>query len=264
MVCRQQIHSRQDGQVLPRVGPTFDLDAAIDAHEATMGYAVRLWETSSTQSVARTALALLVHDAVCLHRAILVLGGAGWAFATPILARAMLDLSHSAQVIVHAPQPDVAAFEWLYAFAKDEIYRSSPDVQKAIAAALAQMNPTHRKQAEAFLASPKIGAYWYSKRFKSPRAIIRAFGTGALQETWKFLSSSAHGGYMGMRLFRLDPFHLDINPREDASKAAMGIIQSIKLLNDLLRTWERFVGGQGPEYATIKKLIIKAMALKPI
>ena len=67
-----------------------------------------------------------------------------------------------------------------------------------------------------------------------------------------------------MRLFRPDSVPFDLHPRKDDPKAVMGVIQSTKLLNDILRAWEQFVGGQGPEYATIKTLIIGAMALKPI
>ena len=276
---KQQMHTGADRRGEARrtatptidrtVAPTPDLKTALIAHEATMLYAVRVWNTSaSAQSVARKALAWLAHDAVCLHQAIHTLGLKGWAFATPILARSMLDLSLSVQVIVNASDPDVAAFEWLYAFAKDEPYRSDLKVQNEIAATkaqdLAQMSLADRKAAEAFLASSKAGHYWYSHRFKRPNDVIKAYGTGALDSTWRLLSGSSHGGWLGMRLFRPDPLRFDLTPREDAPKAAMGIIQSTKLLSDLLRAWERFVGGRGPDYTTIKALIVRAMALKPM
>jgi len=164
VVRRSKIPSSADKRSVASLAliPTFDLKTALAANEATIRYAIRVWETSSsTQSLARRALGWLAYDAVCLHQAILFLGLEGWAFATPILARSMLDLSLSVQVIVNASQPDVAAFEYLYAFAKDGLYQSSPEARQAIAAVcdreLAQMNPTDRKEAEAFLASQRLG-----------------------------------------------------------------------------------------------------------
>lgn len=147
--------------------PAFDLKKALTAHEAAIGYAVRLQTASSTEAdgggerlVALSALSVLAHEAVCLHRAIEVLAREGWAFGAPILMRSMLDLALSAVVIVNADRPDVAAFEYLYAFTKSDDYKSSPEAQKealeSINKHMEQMTLADREAAASYLASSKL------------------------------------------------------------------------------------------------------------
>ena len=250
--------------------PTFDLKKALAAHEGAIRYAVRLQRASSTKAdsgetlVALSALSVLAHEAVCLHRAIEVLATEGWAFGAPILMRSMLDLALSALVIVNADRPDVAAFEYLYAFTKSDDYQSNPAAQKeaqeSVDKHMKQMTPADREQAAGYLASTKSRPYWYSDRFSNPRAVIQAYGSPELEGMWRRLSSATHGGYIGMRMFRDDPFRLDINPRKDPRAAAFVLVGSTRLLIEMLHVWEHFLGGWGPEYEGIK-LVIQAAGI---
>ena len=244
-------------------GPVFDLRKALMAHDEATEYAVRVQAASSSkQSVARSALSVLAHESVCLHRAIEALGREGWAFAAPILMRSTLDLALSALVIVNADRPDVAAFEYFYAFTKGEDYRSNPKAQEETAVSvrthLEQMTSADRDAASAFLVSSKAGAFWYSDRFRGPSDVIQAYGTAELRELWRRLSSSTHGGYFGMRTFRADPFRLNINPRKDPQTGAMAVLGSTTVLVELLNIWERFIGVPSGEYQRIKGLVALA------
>jgi hypothetical protein len=242
------------------------LKIALVAHEMAIQYAVRVQAaSSSSQGIARSALSILAHDAVRLHRAVEVLACKGWACAGPILTRSILDLALSALVIVKADRPDVAAFECLYAFTQNEEYQSNlktkEETEISVREAFTQMIQADREAASKFLASSKPRKYWYSGRFKGQGEIIKAYGAAELHKLWRTLSGTTHGGYISIRMFRADPFRLDINPRRDPQTAARAVVLSTALLIALLDTWDRFVGGQGTEYQTIKHLL--ALAAPP-
>jgi hypothetical protein len=89
--------------------------------------------------VAVAALSVLAHDSICLHRAIYSLCRAGWAFATPILLRTMLDALLSVAVITRSARPNVAAFKFFYAGQRDvlqdlaESATAKPEAQANVA-----------------------------------------------------------------------------------------------------------------------------------
>src|SRR2546427_3155068 len=94
--------------------PLFDAREILSIHDEACEAAVRVQERSMRQAdtgagprVAISGLSVLAHDSICLHRAIVSLCSAGWAFAAPILLRAMLDALLSVTVITRSPRPNV-------------------------------------------------------------------------------------------------------------------------------------------------------------
>jgi hypothetical protein len=171
----------------------------------------------------------------------------------------MLDMVLSVVVIVNAKRPDVAGFEYLYAYIRSNDPRWVQKAQKHAAVwikhHLELMTPEDQEAAQAYLARSKARSYWYSDRFSGPDNVIRTYKMSDLSNLWRGWSSATHGGYAGMRMLRADPSRLNLNPRKDPETEARTIVLSTQVIIELLNIWDGFVGGHGPEYHTISELI---------
>jgi hypothetical protein len=241
----------------------FDPRDVIAIHDAAIGYVVKVQgasfqkaEQEQSDLVATSALSVLSHEMVCLHRAIKDLSLAGWAFAAPILLRSMVDAMCSIAVIANSDRPDVAAFKYFYTFTKDFLHdpTRAPDVvaakeapiraelEASIIEHMAQMTEGDQQAASNFQKQPPAGYYWYSDLFRGPTEIIKQFFSSDMLHTYKYLSLSTHAAFIGMRLFRDDPGLQDINPRKDPGAAGFAMIGSSRMLLESSRAIVLFRG----------------------
>jgi hypothetical protein len=152
----------------------------------------------------------------------------------------------SIAVIANSDRPDVAAFRYFYALARDVLQDVAqvPDIVAAAEASIraemdeavkqhmAQMTEDDQRAASDFLGQPPGGHYWYSGLFQGPTAIIRQFFSTEVLEVYRFFSSATHAAFIGMRRFRDDPGLQNINPRKDPRAAGFSILVSSRMLID--------------------------------
>jgi hypothetical protein len=240
----------------------FDLNKILAAHDAATVYAFRVQKCISKKAeedpknlVAAAALSTLAHECVCLHRAISDLARAGWAFAAPILLRSLLEAGISIAVIIESARPDVTAFKYFYSYVKDFLRdpathpapvlefedRIRAEAEAGIKANMAQMSPEDSATAEEWLRKPSSGHFWYSDEFSGPTKILEKHFSSETLYLYRTLSSAAHAGFIGMRMFRDDPELRDINPRKnDVGAIGMAMVLSAKLLADITRVRAKF------------------------
>ena len=215
--------------------PLFDGQEVYAIHDEACTAAVRVQERSMQRAqpgvghrVAVSGISVLTHDSICLHRAIHSLCFAGWAFAAPILLRAMLDALLSVVVITRSARPNVAAFKFLYAGARSALQDPAEsaavkaEARANIAKYRPQMTPEEQVEADSFLSERPRGAYWYSGEFRRPSEVISRH-LPAQADLYEILSSPAHAGFLGMRMFRDDcP-----SGREPASRSPSGGLRAL-------------------------------------
>ena len=255
--------------------PLYDPKDVIRVHDASFEYALRVQravgrqsERRTANSVAGAALMTLSHETICLHRATRELCGAGWAFAAPIMLRVMLETMCSVAVIANSLRPDVASFKYFYSYTKEDLSDPAVDPRRAAAETganiethLAQMTTDDRQLGKEYLQAPKAGNFWYNPEFAGPTAIIKEYAIAEVLDLYRMLSMAAHGGFLGMRVFRDDPDLLDVNPRKDLRATGFALVSSSRLLAEATRPRVVFEALRDGGYDDVMKMI---QALKPI
>jgi hypothetical protein len=90
-------------------------------HKAALDLAVRAQDLSvkkygsAENDILRDAFYVLLHDSVCVHRAIGCLVDEGWSGPGAALLRTLTDMSISAVALENSSEPRMAAFRYLYA-----------------------------------------------------------------------------------------------------------------------------------------------------
>jgi hypothetical protein len=178
-----------------------------------------------SREIVRGGLFSILHDAVIVHRAIGELVVGGWSSPGAALARTMLDLTVSMVAIVQSQNPPLAAFRYFNAghrqIARDQSFsrKTRQNLRKLIRHQISQLPSEDRPGALQFL-KERDRPYWYWEEWQNPSAVISAFASPKIQESYKRFSAAAHGGYLGMRFFRDQPYQHDINPRLPRRKQA--------------------------------------------
>ena len=192
------------------------------------------------QDIVRNALFNIFHDAIILHRAVGDLVFGGWSSAGAIIVRTMLDLTVSMMAILNSQNPTLSAFKYFNSsfrqLSRDNYYSSEfrRGVRGLVREQIGLLPLEDRTLAFQFL-KEKDRAYWFWEEWKNPSEVISKFGSSKLQDAYKGLSSAAHGGFIGLRVYR-DRFNdYDINPRLPIGKqAALVTVSSSKYLNELI------------------------------
>lgn len=176
-----------------------------------------LYRTASNDIV-RDALFTLLHDATIVHRSVGTLVLSGWASSAAILVRTVLDISASAAAILRGKVPALNAFRYFYAgmrrLSRDE--RHPSDQRKRLRAqmrARVESLPVELKSAAVAALNEKDRKYWFSPEWSGPKEVLQAASIEGIAEIYQQLSASAHGGFMGFRLFHDNPDSWGINPR---------------------------------------------------
>lgn len=249
--------------------PLYHPEHAKQIHNAALDYAIRVQRaidqqpdvTNSTR-VAGAALMTLAHEMLCLHRATSSVCIKGWAFAAPLMLRAMLEAMCSTLVIVNNQWPDVAAFKYFYSYTKEDL--SDPSVDPQLVAAetranidihMTQMTAEDRESARSYLRAPRVGHFWYGGEFAGPTAILRRYAVGEVLDLYRLLSIAAHAGFLGMRMFRDNPDLLDVNPREDLRATGFALVGSSRLLSEGTRERVAFGRFQDDGYEVVMRVI---------
>lgn len=192
------------------------------------------------KDIVRGALFSISHDAVIVHRAIGELVENGWSSPGAALARTMLDLTVSMVAILQSKNPPLAAFRYFNASHRQIIRDQSfgcetrRSLRELIRFQISQLPSEDRPAALQFL-KEKDRPYWFWEEWQSPAAVISAFASPKIQEAYKRFSAAAHGGYLGLRIFRDRSYEHDINPRLPPRKqASLVSISSSRFLIELV------------------------------
>lgn len=194
---------------------------------------------SAPNSIVRDGFFVLVHDAVCAHRALAAVIDAGWPGPGATMARILMDQTVSAIAISNSQSPEMAAFRYLYGglrrHQRDQAFPASDRraMFGQIRRRLALFTPQQRSEAAQVLRE-RDRQYWFNPEFKSPADVIDRFAVPGLRWVYLQLSGTAHGSFFGMRLFRENPDAISINPEPPGRRALALDLLGCRLLLELL------------------------------
>jgi len=180
------------------------------------------------------------HDSICLFRSVNDICRQGWSPSGSVIARTMLDLTISLVAIAKSRTPDLAAFRYLYSTFRavthdrffPKVYRKQ--VRDTCRQRISTLDPSTRSDALRFLRQEKKLSYWYANEFGRPTDVLERFATPDILEVYRSLSAAAHGGYIGLRLFRDDPYSFDTNPRAPGALTLVVLAMSARILAELI------------------------------
>jgi len=214
-------------------------------HEPAIELAVELQRRSKEKfdsapnDLVRDALFVLTTDAVCVHRALGCLVGAGWPGPAAALLRTLLDINISALAVINSTTPTMAAFRYFYSgfrrhardqsFPREVRHHMFDQIRSRIT-----LLPNELRALALAVIKEKDRPYWYGQEFASPSAILERFGRAEIHWIYAQLSGAAHGSFMGLRLYRERPDTIDINPEPSGPKALSLDLISCRLLAELL------------------------------
>jgi hypothetical protein len=212
----------------------------------------------------RTALFVLIHDAVTIHRAVGVLAEAGWPAPAAVLLRTLVDIGVSAMAIVNSATPPMAAFRYFYAgfrrHARDQNLPSAVRRQMfdQIRQRLAILPPSLRKEAIAVI-KEKDRPYWFGQEFATPSVVLERFSSTDMVWVYAQLSGVAHGSFLGLRLYRENPDAISVNPESLGTRAFAADLTSSRLLVDLCGLRNEVEGlDYGPDIDRLRDEILVA------
>ena len=205
---------------------------------------IRLNETAEAEHQAgkggpllHGALLSMTSDMLCLHRSVWCLCNGGWAFATPVLLRTMMDLIISTLAVTHREEDrEYMGFKYMYGFQKEglatlEAPTSVKEEARAdIANAIQHLSADDQARAKAFLEA-KLETYWYSPEYRKPSDVLAKTGSNpVLKRVYALFSGAAHAGFAGLREFRDQPWIIDSAPRADKVSQNRALFLSARLL----------------------------------
>lgn len=184
---------------------------------------------------------------IILHRATRALADAGWAHATPLLLRGMMEGVVNYLTVMYNGQPEYMAFKY---FAHDYfrvivdpkvqgVAKARADVQNLISRVI---DPESRRKAEGLISSvlqgAKIRTYWFQPEKGTLNDCIRDAADAGMKDgllsSYKSLSTATHGTHFGMALFKDNLNDCDINPSDNPQRAYVALLMSSKLLIEFL------------------------------
>ena len=186
---------------------------------------------------------------ITLHRATRALVEAGWAHATPLLLRGMMEGVVNYLTVMYNEQPEYMAFKYFahdfFRVIKDPeaqgVAKARADVQNLVSRVL---DPESRRKAEELISSvlsgAKIETFWFQgeKGKGTLKDCILAVADAEMREgllsLYRTLSKATHGTHFGMALFRGNLNEWDINPSENPQRAFGTLLLSNKLLIEFL------------------------------
>ena len=187
-------------------------------------------------------------EALALHGAVFSLCASGWAFATLILLRTMLELMastlviHKAETDIPAQHPDHLGFKYLFSWARERRDDSSisgqerqnvrAEIERALSK-LREIHPTLEERGRASIFSEKLRGFWWNPEYKGgPMDIFQGYWPEP-DKLYATLSSASHGGLTGLRLFKDDPEEVHPNPRKDPASQNAALTFSCRLLLEM-------------------------------
>jgi hypothetical protein len=193
------------------------------------------------------ALYALTADLLAMHRAVLSLCAGGWAFTAVCLHRSMLDLLMNAAVMTEQlADAEYRGFKYTHFFLKAEHRAPGPSpearasVRPQIEAGIGKLPANQRQKAKDFMFRVRMGGYWYWPEYKSPADVLDRLSTPEIKGIYDALSGGAHGGFIGLRIFKDDPDLIHPNPRADRRAQNMALGGSTRILLEAMNIRDRF------------------------
>ncbi len=213
-----------------------EIKEAIRLHATVRSYAIDANTESAdkfnSQStpMARSALSVLSHDCLTVHHAIVMLCMSGWSSPAAVLVRTQMDILISTMAITQHEKSELMAYKYLYLSFRQAIRDGTfPAAEqersrKTCLDGLKLLSDDIGEEAKSYIFKGKRANYWYAQEYHRPTDFLREHsGHPEWERIYKDLSRAAHGGYMGMRLFRDGADGLDIGPREPGTAAERAI-----------------------------------------
>jgi len=191
------------------------------------------------------ALYSIAIDSIALHKVVYSLCLNGWAFATALILRTMLDLYANILVIVNAKnnESEFMVFRYTYYFLKVNL--SDPDLadesKKQIMEGLKQLHDDIRSKAHDYMFKGKLFGYWYSPEYSNTKNILDTFDSSLKSDFYNKLSSASHGGLLGLRLFKDSPDEKNPNPRADRNAQNLALSVSNHLMLEIFGSYGHFM-----------------------
>lgn len=174
--------------------------------------------SNETFPIVNYAILNIFHDAMIIHQSIRGLVYNGWSSSAAILVRTLLDLTVSLIAIVNSKNSTLAAFRYFNSNHR-QIMRDNrfslelrKEIRQLIKEQISQLEPGDKLSAYQFL-KEKDRPYWFWEEWSSPKKVIDAFASPEILEEYQRLSSAAHGGFYGLRLFRDRYSEYGVTPR---------------------------------------------------
>lgn len=174
--------------------------------------------SKETFPIVNYAIFNIFHDAMIIHQSNRGLVYNGWSSSAAILVRTLLDLTVSLIAIVKSENPTLAAFRYFNSnhrqIMRDDTFSSElrKEIRELIRNQINQLRPEDKSSAYQFL-KEKDRPYWFWEEWSSPKKVIDKFASPDILEEYQRLSSAAHGGFYGLKLFRDRFDEYDITPR---------------------------------------------------
>lgn len=213
---------------------------ALTVHALTESFADAVLQRSLTnashpQPLTRSATHTLAVETLVLHRAISVLCATGWAATAPLHLRAQKETAINTALILSAERPEYMAFKYLCSFLAAA--HRSPDTpphlrrqwKKDLQHWIDRLPPEHRAAGKRWAFEERRYAYWYQPEVPRPTDAITRVTSDEVEKTYRALSSAAHAGFMGFRLFRDAPDQLHATPRKDPGSQATVLFMAARV-----------------------------------
>jgi hypothetical protein len=212
-----------------------DHATALEMHERAILLAVESSERSAARyadasnDVSRDAMYAISLDAVVVHRCLPSPVLSGWGGPSAALIRTLLDLLISACAVVFSENPKLAGFKYFYSgfrqLSRDDGFERSfrRAIRNQARERILALPESERPAAVAVLKA-RDRAYWFGEEFTSPTAVLERLATPDLVDAYRTFSAVAHGGFLGMRLFRDNPDLRTINPQLPVQAKSLSLL----------------------------------------
>lgn len=189
--------------------------------------------------------------AVTLHRAILSLCEAGWASATPILLRGMLDcLVNTIAILNPAHNSEYMAFkfyslEYLNVMIEEKEGSVFDFSKSQVDNIISRMGSPNQKRAKGyvqeFLKRTERKGWWFKPEYTSTKEILQLCNKQYnMYFVFQIFSAVAHSTFFGFGLFKDKPDKADINPRFDPKSTKNALMFSSRLLCEVTNLRNEF------------------------
>ena len=191
------------------------------------------------------ALFSIATNSIALHKVVHSLCFNGWAFATALVLRTLLDLYANILVIVNAEnnESEFMAFRYTHYFLKANLndHVLAEESKKQIIEGLKQLHEDIRSKAHDYMFKGKLLGYWYSPEYSNTKDILDKFDSSLKSDFYNKLSSASHGGLLGLHLFKDSPDEKNSNPRADKKSQNLALSVSNHLILEIFGRYGHFM-----------------------
>lgn len=224
------------------------------------------YRIASGYPVVNGALYTIANNAICLNKVIKVICIEGWSFAAPSILRTMYDLLSNLLVIVRAEDSkiELMALRYTLIFAKLDLndVDFAEEAKEKIKEGISEISPAYQEEARNFFFQEKKRGYWFSPEYKDAKDVLERCKVDTEGWLYNKLSGGAHGGFLGLSLFRdLPDFH-NTSPRADKTSQNLVLVLTTGVMMEIFSNYGCFMDSSIEEkYLELHK---KFKALKDI